>query len=77
METAVVVALISSLSSLAVALWTRWGQRDLEYVRHRLKLEEKNEERRFSAGEELRRYVRGDEHEPDWLRKSSAASPGA
>jgi hypothetical protein len=27
-ETAVVVALISSLSSLAVALWTRWDQRD-------------------------------------------------
>lgn len=55
METAVVVALISSLSSLAVAIWTRWGQRDLEHLRHRLKLEEKDEERRFSAGEELRR----------------------
>jgi hypothetical protein len=55
METAVVVALISSLSSLAVALWTRWGQRDLEYLRYRLTLEEKDEERRFSAGEELRR----------------------
>ena len=55
METGVVVALIASLSSLAVALWNRWSQRDLEHLRDTLQRAAKAEERRLSAEEELRR----------------------
>jgi hypothetical protein len=73
METSVVVALISSLSSLGVAGSTAvWSSRqnkrlsnsqqaadkELKRLEHRLKQQEKEEERRFEAAAELTRYRR-------------------